>query len=107
MQTDIVKQEILLIIDTFSKKELCEKNGSQSYCHQSFAKQLEEACWNGLLDEMLIGIVQELSSQKRLCLWQIQQSKSFLQIELCNYPHKVEKHLSINPYVFLSTAIQN
>src|SRR6476646_6123732 len=106
MQTDIIKQEILLMIDTFSQKELCEKNGPQGFYHQSYAEQLEEACWNGLLDELLIGIVQKLAAEKRLCLWQIQQSKSFLQIELFNYPQKVQKHLSINPNVFLSTVIQ-
>jgi len=101
MKIKIIKQEILLMINTFSQKELCEKNGSQSFCHQSYAEQL--ACWNGLLDELLNGI----ASGKRPSLWQIQQGKCSLQIELYDYPQIIEKDLSIDPYIFLSTVIPN
>jgi hypothetical protein len=107
MQTDIIKQEILLVITAFSQKELCEKKGQQGLHHQSHAEQLEEACCNGLLDELLSGIVEISASGKRLCLWHIQQGKSLLKIELCDYPQIIEKHLSINPYIFLSTVLQN
>jgi hypothetical protein len=107
MKTDIIKQEILLVITTFSRKELCEKNGQQNLHHQSHAEQLEEACCNGLLDELLSGIVEISASGKRLSLWDIQQGKSLLKIELCDYPQIIEKHLSINPHIFLPIMIQN
>jgi hypothetical protein len=107
MKTDIIKQEILLMINTFSQRELCEKNGSQNFYHQSYAEQLEKACWNGLLDELLIGIVERSASGKRLCLWHTEQGKCFLQIDLCNCPQRLEKHLSIDPYIFLPIVLQN
>ncbi len=91
----------------FSKKELCEKDAPKSFHHQSYAEQLEAACWNGLLDEMLGNIVEKTSSGKRLCLWHIQQGKSFLEIELCNAPEVIEKHLSVDPYIFLPIPSQS
>jgi hypothetical protein len=107
MKEDILKQEILLVISTFSHNDLCEKNEVQHLCHPSHAEQLEEACWNGLLDELLIGIIDRSVSGERLSLWHIQQANSFLEIELCNYPQLAEKHFSIDPYVFLALIPQN
>ena len=95
------------MIAPFSKKELCEKKASNSFRHQSSADQLEEACWNGLLDEWLDSIIEKTTSGKRLCLWHIQQGKSFLEIELCDDPQFTEKYLSIDPYSFLPVMEQN
>lgn len=107
MKADIVKQEILLVITSFHHKELCKKNAPEDSRHDSFAEQLEEACWNGLLDELLGGIVKKNESGERLSLWHIQQGKFFLELELCNYPQATEKQLSIDPYVLLSVMPQN
>lgn len=105
MKTNIIKQEILLMITTFSQKEFCRKNAPENFCSQ--AEQFEEACWNGLLDEMLSGIVARSASGKRLSLWHIRHSKFFLEIELCDYPQVIEKYLSIDPYIFLPDMPQN
>ena len=107
MKTAIIKQEILLMITPFSKRELCEKNAPKDFHHQSYAEQLEAACWNGLLDELPGDIVKKTSSGKRLCLWHIQQGKSFIEIELCNAPQVTEKQLSVDPYVFLPIMLQS
>src|SRR3954463_1696186 len=106
MKTDIIKQEILLMI-TSSGKELCENNVTGSFSAQSRSQELEEACWNGLLDELLRGIIIKSISGKRLCIWEIRQGQSFLDIQLCNYPSTLEKRSSINPYNCLSTMTQN
>src|SRR4051812_30451779 len=107
MKTAIIKQEILLLIAPFSQKKLCEKDAPNGVRHQSYADQLEEACWNGLLDELLDSIIEKTTSGKRLCLWHIQQEKSFLQIELCDDPQFTERYLSIDPYSFLPMVYQN
>jgi len=107
MKTDIIKQEILLVITAFSQKELCEKDVPENFRPQSQAEELEAACWNGLIDELLGGIIEISASGKRLSLWDIQRGKSLLNIELCDYPQLIEKHLSINPYIFLPIMIQN
>jgi hypothetical protein len=107
MESKIVKQEILLVVKTVLKKEFCEKNNIQNNSHQSPAEQLEQACWNGLMDELLFGIVDKPALDERLCLWQIQHGQSVLEIELCNFPQYNEKNLSINPNIFLSLMSGN
>jgi hypothetical protein len=107
MKTDIIKQEILLVITAFSKNQLCEKNAPENIRFLSPAEELKTACWNGLSDELLQGIIERLASGKRLCIWQIRQSQSLLQIELCDYPQVIEKYLSIDPYMFLPDMLQN
>jgi hypothetical protein len=107
MKTTIIKQEILMMIAPFSKQELCEKNPPRNLSNQSYADQLEAACWNGLLDELLSNILEKTAAGKRLCLWHTQQRASFVGLELCDDPQFTERHLSIDPYNFLPTAIHN
>src|SRR5690349_3520282 len=107
MNTEIIKQEILLMVAPFSSYEFCETNAPKIFRHESFEAQLEKACWNGLLDELLNGIVEKTSSGKRLCIWNIHKEKSFLEIELCNHLYTAEKYLSVNPYIFLPTMSQS
>ena len=107
MKTKIVNQEILLMTTTtFAHREWCEKDVQRSKA-LSANEQLEEACWNGLLDELLPGIIEKSTSGKRLLLWQITQCSSFLEIELCESPVHMDNALSINPYFFLRTISSN
>ena len=101
MKTEIIKQEILLVIAAFSQQQLCEKNAPESLNLLSPAEELEAACWNGLSDQLLIGIAEKTSSGKRLCIWNIHQGKSFLEIELSDSPQILERRFSVDPYVFL------
>jgi hypothetical protein len=48
-------------------------------------EQLEEACWNGLL-EIFPEIFRESANLKSLYLWQIKQAQSFLEIEMGDTP---------------------
>ena len=103
MNTDILQQEILLLTaTTFSQRQLCEKDGKDARSHLSESEKLEEACWTGLLDELLPEII----TNKKLCIWQIGDTEFSLQIELSEYPSK-EKQFSINPYYFLGTLTYN
>ena len=105
MKTDTVNQEILLVTTTtFANKEWCEKN-AQEGTHQSPIEHLEEACWNGLLDELLPEIIEKSVFGKSLSMWQIRQCKSFLEIELGEYPVSIENYFSLDPYSFLPMMV--
>lgn len=107
MKTRITNQEILLMTGTtLAQREWSEKN-RQSNKSLSAEEQLKEACWNGLLDELLPGIIRKSTSGKKLLLWQIVQCSSFLEIDLCESPVATDKRLSINPYLFLSLMSYN
>jgi hypothetical protein len=103
MKTDILQQEILLLTGTtFSQRQLSEKDSKDERNNLSESEKLEEAWWEGLLDESLPEVI----TNKKLYLWQIANSEFSLQIELSEYPSK-QKQFSINPYYFLRTIKYN
>jgi hypothetical protein len=107
MKTKLVNQEILLMTDTtFACGDWCEKD-MQSSKALSAQEQLEEACWNGLLEELLPGIIKKSASGKKLFLRQIIQCSSFLEIDLCESPVQGDDTLSVNPYLFLPIVSYN
>ncbi|HEY6975401.1 MAG TPA: hypothetical protein VH396_03870 [Chitinophagaceae bacterium] len=108
MKTTTTQQEILLMTNaTFSQRQLCKRDVSEHDKYLSRTEQLEDACWNGLLDEMLPEIIEKSTTGKKLHLRQIKHARCFLEIELCEYPNTIEKESSIDPYVFLSTTLYN
>jgi hypothetical protein len=103
MNTNILQQEIVLLTGTtFSQKQLYENDIKDEHRNLSLTEKLEEACWAGLLNEMLPEII----TNKKLCLWQIGDSEFSLQIELSQYP-STDKQFSINPYSFIRTIKYN
>lgn len=107
MKTKPVNQEILLMTTTtFSHREWCEKDPRNNK-PSTPNEQLEEACWNGLLDEMLPGIIARSNSGKKLSLWQITHFSSFLDLELSEAPAIFSEPFSINPYLFVPTLSLN
>jgi hypothetical protein len=100
MKTNSTQQEILLITGTgFSARQWCEKN-DQGQNQFTEKEQLQNACWNGLLPEMLPEICKP-AKDKDLYLWQITEATSFINLELGEVPGEIEKYHSINPYYFL------
>ncbi len=107
MKTKSTQQEILLITGTkFSTREWAEKNADEKNKF-SAAELLEEACWNGLLGEMLPEIVEKTIEGKNLFLWNIRHCKSFLEIELSEKNPVLNQYDSIDPYLFVPAIILN
>src|SRR6266513_1191763 len=101
MKTNSTQQEILLMTGThFSSRQWCEKN-SPVQDHLTDKEQLQNACWNGLLQEMLPEICKPTAENKNLYLWQITEATSFIDLELGEVPGEIEKYHSINPYLSL------
>lgn len=100
----IIQQEILLITGTkFSSRQCWQKiNDNQRLASET--GQLQDACWNGLLNEMLPEIC---GSDKDIFLWQIRENKCGLEIELGELPAEVDSFYSIDPYIFLENQFMN
>jgi len=95
------QQEILLMTGTtFSARQWCEKDGGKQN-NLTEKEQLKEACWNGLLQEMLPGIWEQTEENKKLFLWQIREGKSFIELELGELPEEKDSYFSIDPYSFM------
>ena len=102
MKTNFAQQEILLMTGTsFSSRQWCEKNDQDNQNQLTEKEQLEEACWNGLLPEMLPEIYGQTCGKTKLYLWEIREAVSFIEIELGELPTEKEKYFSIDPYSFL------
>ena len=107
MKTQSIQQEILLITGTkFSSREWAEKNVEDKN-KLSADEHLEDACWNGLLDEMLPELVQKTAEGKKLFLWHIRHCRSFLGIELSEFSPSIQPEFSIDPYFFVPSQIMN
>ena len=101
------QQEILLVTGTsFSKRQWSEKDPSDDH-PVTEQEQLEKACWDGLLKELLPEIFKKNDDGRELYLWQISEAGSFIELELCDHPESFEKIYSINPYYFLSAKDYN
>ena|ERR1043166_1466494 len=102
MKTSSTQQEILLMTDTsFAQRQWCEKDNENKNLTQQ--EQMEEACANGLMQELLPEVF-DAPDHKKLYLWQMRPGFSFLQLELGEYPLAFEKELSIDPHNFLPTT---
>ena len=100
-----LQEEIWVISATnFTSRECWEKNKSEKEYFLSEEHELQDACWNGLLKEMLPEICE---GNKRLYLWQIKENKSCIDIELGELPSPLEAYFSIDPYTFLAEQSEN
>ena len=98
MNTHTIQQEILLFTNTtFSQRQWCQKDNTGKNSYFTNREQLEDACWNGLLHEMLPEIIEP---GHNLFLWQIRMGSSFLELELSEYPIETDSAFSIDPYIF-------
>ncbi|MDQ6756487.1 MAG: hypothetical protein M3004_06090 [Bacteroidota bacterium] len=102
MKTNSTQQEILLITGTsFSARQWCEKDEEGNQKHLTEKEQLEEACWNGLLQEILPEITIQTNVDKKIYLWQVKEAASFIELEFGEAPEEKENYFSIDPYSFM------
>jgi len=108
MKSYTVQQEILLVTrNKFSQQHWCEIDNTESSKHLTQTEQLEEACWNGLVQAMLPEISLQTANGGILCIWEIKEAGSFLELDLGEIPAAIDKHLSITPHNFLCTQSYN
>lgn len=104
MKTNL-QQEILLMTGTrFTARQCWQKINSENNDRPSESEQLQDACWNGLLKEMLPEICKD---NKNLYLWQIRENKCCLNIEVGELPTALDPYFSIDPYTFLAEQSEN
>ncbi len=100
------QQEILLFTNTsFAHMEFSgRKNDDSSNSSHSVEDRLEEACWNGLLPDLLPELTSDSIWVYHLYLWRIKLGNSSLCIDLADQPVNDDSHFSLNPALFLNTV---
>ena len=95
-------REILLLTTTsYSKRQLCEMDAPEKNNIHNPAEQLEAACWNGLLDDILQGTFEPLAQGNKIFLWQVEKEDSFLRISMGEIPPEFERQYTLDPHIFL------
>ncbi len=100
MKPGTQQQEVLLFTHTgFANREWSPIASSDSR-RLNPVERFEEACWNGIIREVLPEIFSSPYSASSVRLWEVREARSCLQLELGNYPADLEAAGSINPYLF-------
>ena len=101
MENDLIQQEILLLINT----DFATKNFSDKYTADKTTptqnEHLKDACWNGVLKDMLPELFLYDDEQTKLYLWQLRDANYFFVLEMSEYPLEVSESDSLDPYRFL------
>jgi hypothetical protein len=107
MEQNFTQQEVLLNTDTqFAHRQWADKDASGS-ANLSAIEKLEKACWDGLVKELIPELDITLNSQKKLWLWQVHETRSFLALDFFEYPGPKEAEVSIDPYLFMNEYRKN
>ncbi len=107
MEPNAAQQEILLHTETnFAHRRWADKDVPDS-ADLSAQEQLEKACWDGLVKDLIPELDITLKANRKLWLWQIHQTQSFLALDFYEVPGPKENEVSIDPYLFMSRIKNN
>ncbi len=100
------QQEILLSTETeFAHRQWADqKNGEKAL---SAIELLEKACWDGLVKELIPELDITLNTNKKLWLWHVHETRSFLALDFYESPGPKEREASIDPYLFMEVFWSN
>ena len=102
MTNNSAQQEVLLITGTgFANRQYLEKDNNENSKNPSQEEKLREACWNGLLKEILPEIFLLSAPDARLFLWQMREAQNMLAMQMAEAPVEVDYYSSIDPYCFM------
>ena len=107
MKKSSIQIEVLLVAGTsLTMLDLCEKESAKNG-DLSVVEQLEQACWNGLLNELVPEFVLLPMAERKYFISQIRQGESLLQIQLSDSVIEMAAQRSIDPYLFLAPVRDN
>jgi len=105
MKLQHVHQEVLIFKNTtLSQKALCRKNSSNN--NNSANEELEEAFWDGLLNELVPEMMPSMRNIK-MVIWGVYAGEFYFLIDLADSPGNAESIFSIDPIILSSIINMN
>lgn len=96
------QQEIILVSGSrFATRQYIERDVADNSGQKSAEDRFKDACWNGLLREILPEIFIMSGNHPGLYLWQMREAQHILALEMAEFPTEIDLHQSIDPYYFL------
>ena len=103
MATGYIQKEILIVTHFKTTQDhycnIVPKSGADA---DNVKEGFEEACWNGLLDDMLPLMISEDEGQKQLYIWELFVGEQTVCAELSQGPFSYDTFHTLNPYMFLA-----
>jgi len=107
MKKNTTQQEVLLNRNArFAQRQWAERDPKESE-NLTGIERLEKACWDGLVKEIIPELDITLAAPKKLWLWQVQATHSFLALDFYETPGPKENESSINPCIFFDYVWEN
>ena len=101
MPNNSTQQEVLLITSSgFANRQYFEKDNKESFKNLSQEEKLKEACWNGMLKDILPELF-FTTWHTKLYLWQMREAQNFIALEMAEAPTEIDHYSSIDPYCFM------
>ena len=103
-------QEIVIVSSSrFAIRSYVEKktNTTGEKNNDSRKNSLKDACWNGMLKDILPELFLHFSKEDNLFLWQMRECRNVLTMELSEKPGDLDFQASIDPYCFMELQEYN
>jgi len=96
-----IQKEILLVTSSgFTQNELSCVRLSRTESLNNASDELEEACWDGLIDSILPPVNRSDQIPGRLFIWQLFVGNQFVCADMAEEPFNSDALDSINPFLF-------
>jgi len=106
MDTYTNQKEILLVVNThFFSRNWVKRNETEADKRFTQKEKLIDACWNGLVPEILPECFDP--GDQSLRLLEINDSNTFIELLFCERAQTNEDELSVNPYLFMEVQHYN
>ena len=108
MARNYTQVEVLLVTGTsFLAGNRIKKDDHIPERPLSEIEELQEACWNGLLETMLPEVWIKPPNDGILYVWDIKEARQFLEVVLSEVPLPINRRLSITPHSFFPFQVYN
>jgi hypothetical protein len=103
------QQEIILIQGTgFANRQYAEKTFlTSNNNYLSKHETLKQACWNGMLKDLMPELFFMFTPDTKLYLWQMRECEKLLTLEMSEEPTELDYYTSIDPYCFMEVQEYN
>jgi hypothetical protein len=102
------QQEVILVQGTgFTNRQYCEKTPPSNNNYLSQNEKLKQACWNGMLKDMMPELFFMFTPDVKLYLWQMRECEKLLTLEMSEEPTELDYYASIDPYCFMEIQEYN
>ncbi|HET9824974.1 MAG TPA: hypothetical protein VFP87_06540 [Chitinophagaceae bacterium] len=101
MTPQVNHYEVLLFKNShFARRQFCDKVNCNR-TRRSVEQQLQRACWNGLMLQLLPDVLMHPSGRRSIHTWEVIPAENFVEVRVGEVPRSVEYTRSVNPYYFL------